>query len=135
MIRKIPHETSTFHFHNENPKGRRTGDCVIRAIARASGDSWDDTLTGLFKVALRVKSELAWKDCYEKYLAEQGWTKVKQPRKADGSKYTVKEWAEIHQDGNYIIRAAHHMTCIIDGKCNDIWNCTNLTVLNYWTRP
>lgn len=39
MIRKIPPETSTFHFHNENPKGRRTGDCVIRAIARATGDS------------------------------------------------------------------------------------------------
>ena len=56
MIRKIPRETATFHFHNENPKGRRTGDCVIRAIARASGDSWDDTLTGLFKVALKMKS-------------------------------------------------------------------------------
>ena len=38
MIRKIPKETATFHFHNENPKGRRTGDCVIRAIGKASGD-------------------------------------------------------------------------------------------------
>lgn len=134
MIRKIPHETSTFHFHNENPKDRRTGDCVIRAIARASGDSWEDTLTGLCAVGLRVKSQPSHQDCYEKYLAEQGWVKGKQPRKADGTKYTVAEWCHAHRDQTMIISVANHLTCIIDGKCNDIWNCTSKTVLNYWTR-
>lgn len=134
MIRKIPHETSTFHFHNENPKGHRTGDCVIRAIARASGNSWDVTLAGLFIVGYRIKSELAWKDCYEKYLEEQGWNKGKQPRKPDGDKYTVGEWAQLHPNQTYIISVANHLTCIIDGKCNDIWNCTGKTVLNYWTK-
>jgi len=134
MIRKIPPETSTFHFHNENPKGRRTGDCVIRAIARASGDSWEDTLTGLFHVGLRVKSELAYRDCYEKYLGERGWLKHKQPRKDDGTKYTVAEWCRKHRNATMVVSVANHLTCIIDGKCNDIWNCTGMTVLNYWTR-
>ena len=134
MIRKIPRETATFHFHNENPTGRRTGDCVIRAIARASGDSWDDTLTGLFKVALKMKSELAYKDCYDRYLQEQGWTKGKQPRKADGTKYTVAEWYKKNPHATQVISVANHLTCMIDGKCNDIWNCTSLTVLNYWTK-
>lgn len=135
MIRKIPPETSTFHFHNENPKGRRTGDCVIRAIARASGDGWDLTFDGLVAVAKVMKSEPAWKDCYEKYLAEQGWTKGKQPRKTDGSKYTVAEWCRMHRTGKMVISVSNHLTCIVDGKCNDIWNCTGKTVLNYWTRP
>lgn len=134
MIRKIPPETSTFHFHNENPRGRRTGDCVIRAIGRASGDGWDKTFDGLVEVGRRIKSELAWKDCYEKYLAEQGWIKGKQPRKEDGTKYTVAEWCRKHRRGCMVVSVSNHLTCIIDGKCNDIWNCTGKTVLNYWTR-
>lgn len=135
MIRKIPEETSTFHFHNENPKGRRTGDCVIRAIARASGDSWEDTLTGLYQVALKVKSELAYPDCYERYLAEQGWLKHPQPRKDDGKKYTVDEWCKLKKQPKMVISVARHLTCVIDGKCNDIWDCTDKAVLNYWTKP
>ena len=134
MIRKIPRETSTFHFHNENPKGHRTGDCVIRAIARASGDSWDDTLTGLYKVALKMKSEPAWCDCYDRYLKEQGWVKGKQPRKEDGKKYTVAEWCRMNPHTTMVVSVSNHLTCIIDGKCNDIWNCTSKTVLNFWTR-
>lgn len=134
MIRKIPSETTTFHFHNENPKGRRTGDCVIRAIARASSKSWEDTLTGLYTVALRVKSELAYHDCYERYLAEQGWLKHAQPRKTDRTKYTVAEWCRLHPHSTMVISVARHLTCIIDGKCNDIWDCTGMTVLNYWTK-
>ena len=134
MIRKIPKETETFHFHNENPKGRRTGDCVIRAIGKASGDGWDKTFDGLVEVARRIKSELAWKDCYEKYLTEQGWVKCKQPRKADSTKYTVAEWCKLHRNGNMVVSVSNHLTCIIDGKCYDIWNCTGKTVLNYWTR-
>ena len=134
MIRKIPEETSTFHFHNENPKGRRTGDCVIRAIARASGNSWEDTLTGLYQVALRVKSELAYKDCYERYLEETGWLKHPQPRKKDGKKYTVAEWCQEHRLKTMVISVSNHLTCVVDGKCNDIWDCTDKTVLNYWTK-
>ena len=134
MIRKIPRETSTFHFHNENPRNRRTGDCVIRAIARASAMSWDAVLTGLFEVALEIKSELAYSHCYERYLKQLGWVKGKQPRKQDGTKYTVAEWCQEHPRQTMIVSVSKHLTCIIDGKCNDIWNCTSKTVLNYWTK-
>lgn len=134
MIRKIPPETATYHFHNENPKGHRTGDCVIRAIARATGKSWEDTLTGLFEVALKVKTELACKPCYERYLTSLGWVKGKQPIQADGSKYTVAEWCKAHRNETMIMSVANHLTCIIHGKCNDIWGCTGKTVLNYWTK-
>lgn len=135
MIRKIPPDTSTFHFHNENPKGRRTGDCVIRAIAHATGDGWEDTLTGLYQVALKVKSELACKDCYERYLAEKGWIKHPQPRKEDRTKYTIAEWCKKNRSKTMIVGVANHLTCIIGGRCNDIWDCTNMSVLNYWTKP
>ena len=85
MIRKIPEETATFHFHNENPKGKRTSDCVIRAIARATGQSWEEVLTGLYQVAMQLKTAPADKVCFDRYLGQQGWLKHPQPRKDDGN--------------------------------------------------
>lgn len=135
MIRKIPEETATFHFHNENPKGKRTSDCVIRAIARATGQSWEEVLTGLYQVALQLKTAPADKECYERYLGQQGWLKHPQPRKDDGKKYTISEWCWKHKHKTMVISVANHLTCVIDGQCNDIWDCTDMSVLNYWTHP
>ena len=35
---------------NPNPLGKQTGDCVVRAIAIATGQSWRDTYRELCKV-------------------------------------------------------------------------------------
>ena len=40
MKRKIPENTKYFTYLNLNPKNRKAGDCVIRAIAYATGLSW-----------------------------------------------------------------------------------------------
>ena len=32
---------------NPNPEGKQVGDCTVRAIARATGQSWDATYIGL----------------------------------------------------------------------------------------
>lgn len=33
--------------HNENPNNANRGDCVIRAISLATGQTWDDTYVDL----------------------------------------------------------------------------------------
>ena len=37
---------------NPNPLGKQTGDCVVRAIAIATGQSWRDTYRELCKVGI-----------------------------------------------------------------------------------
>ena len=37
----------SFIFYNPNPSGKRTGDCVIRAIAKATGQDWERAYTNL----------------------------------------------------------------------------------------
>lgn len=34
---KIPNNTESFHYYNANPKNKNVGDCVVRAIAFATG--------------------------------------------------------------------------------------------------
>lgn len=118
---------------NVNPKGRKTGDCVVRAIAKAMNQSWEDTLCDLHKVALKHYAMPNDKCTYDKYLTANGWTKEKMPRFSDNTRYTVKEFLNENPKGTFILSVAHHLTVAIDGELFDTWNCSSKSVGNYWT--
>lgn len=146
-------ETSTFHYYNANPKNRKGGDCVARAICTALDQSWEQTVRELTEVG--IKNGFVFNDphAYSKYLEGKGFGKWAQPRKDDNTKYTGKEWCnwlsinEPH-DGRYkdckaIIAhiGGHHIVCIkpADGdgfnrrfKVHDIWDSTGGCIGNYW---
>lgn len=129
-------ETTTFHYHNANPKNRLTGDCVIRALCTAMEKPYDDVYKELFEYSLACGYMLDDPKCYDKYLESKGWIKHKQPRKSDNTKYTGKEFcdrARIYE--NYIANiGGHHIVAIVRGKVWDVWDCTGGCIGNYWTK-
>ena len=148
MIRtqKYP-ETATFHYHNENPKNRITGDCAYRAIARATGKPYNEVVMDCAKVHCDTGYEPTEGKGLEELMKRYGWEKHSQPRKTNGTKFTGKEFCEqlqehlrykaISQRRYKRILAnigGHHMVAIIDGKVNDIWNSTGGCIGNYWTK-
>lgn len=145
MIKRIPNETSTFHFYNANPKENRAADCVIRAIAAATGKTWEEVLKELTEIALKYKLMPNEKKCYDRYLKKLGWKKEKQPRKADNTKYTGSEFCEFldSADCEYIDTViahigGHHIVCIkvhdLAHKVFDTWNSTSGCIGNYWVK-
>ena len=36
-----------FSYFNPNPAGQKVGDCTVRAIAKATGKSWDEVYKGM----------------------------------------------------------------------------------------
>jgi hypothetical protein len=52
-LRKKYPDTDTFRFNNVNPKSRIGSDCVIRAIALVTGESWEQTMRGLTELVNR----------------------------------------------------------------------------------
>lgn len=135
MTRK-PKNTDTFHFFNANPAGYRTGDCMNRAIALATGKSWE---TAVLVVALwEVKTKrIAGEGKYiDEMLQEFGkWQKHPMPKHEDGTRYTIRELAkELKREKNpVLVTCANHMTCIKGGKVWDTWDCGWKCVGNYWT--
>lgn len=129
-------ETSTFHYHNANPKGRFTGDCVVRALCTAMEKPYEEVYRELLESALKTGYSIASKENYDKYLQSKGWVKHKQPRKEDNTKYTGKEFCERARCyENYIAKiGGHHIVAIIGGKVWDIWNSTGGCIGNYWTK-
>ena len=149
MKRKLPVETHYFTYYDANPKHKKTGDCVIRALATAMNKSWDEVLTDLYKYAMKYKQMLNDDILYKKYLKDQGWVMLKQPRKYDNTKYTGKEFcAELHEgtcfkiDGHEFAKwdniiahiGGHHMVAIIDGKITDTWNSGGGCIGNIWIK-
>ena len=130
-------ETRTFRYYNANPKNRIGGDCVVRAIALAMNQSWEQTVRELTEVGLKHGYVLNDSACYSKYLEMKGWVKRKQPRKPDNTKYTGKEfcikYAYINQ--TYIAHiGGNHVVAIVGKKVHDIWDSTDGCIGNYWTK-
>lgn len=117
---------------NVNPKNRKTGDCVIRAISNALNQTWDETYKDL--VELGFKNKLMPNDpkCFNAYLKSKGHAKLPMPKKANGKRYTVKEFAELNKKGTWIISVAHHLTVIKNGNLYDSWDCGYKSCGNVW---
>ena len=122
--------------YNVNPKGKKTGDCVVRAIAYASNRSWEEVFTELNKISVKVYSMPNEKNVYEKYLADLGFSKMPQPKKSNGTKYLVGEIDKLIDTNKYdvVISMANHLTCADSNNLIDIWDCRKKTIGNYYTR-
>jgi hypothetical protein len=118
---------------NVNPKNRKVGDCVVRAIAVASGKTWDEVFDGLCLLAKQEKAMPNSKEVFEIYLQQIGFKKHKMPRKANGSKYIAGEWAS-QIKGVAVIQVARHLTAAVEQSIVDIWDCGGKSVYNYYTR-
>lgn len=131
--RNIPQTTDVFEYLNINPFDKHTDDCVARALAFALGKSWADVYKDLLEVTLHTGYALGSNECVEKYLKSIGYIKQKQPKKANGTKYTGGEFAKMHKKDTIICKiGSHHISVIKGGKVRDIWNCSECCIGNYW---
>ena len=136
-------DTNTFHYYNANPKNRITTDCVIRALSRGMNKPYNEVVMELALLQCETGYDDGDKKLYDTYLKNNGWTKHKQPRKWDNTKYTGKEWClKLREDYDWTLGKSqnmianiggHHVVAIIDAKVNDIWNSTDGCIGNYWT--
>lgn len=137
-----PTNTDIFTYANMNPYKRNTGDCVLRAIAKAVyegktgviGDPWKYALDELCEVAEDTGYMVNCPEGYGRLLEKKGFKKYKQPRHDNGTKYTLKEFIAEHKRGTFLVHLPHHLTCVKNGKCYDTWDCTKSSkrVGNYW---
>lgn len=142
MATKKPINTGIFSYENLNPHRRKTGDCVIRAVAKAVyerktgafGNAWKYALDGLCDMAMETGYMINTPQCYGRLLERKRFKKYRQPRHEDGTKYTLKEFITEHKRGVYVVNMPHHLTVVKDGKCYDTWDWTksDRRVGNYW---
>ena len=139
-------ETSTFHFHNANPKNRITTDCVIRAISTATEIPYNKVVMEMAELQCKTGYDDGDKKLYDMYLKSKGFVQYYQPRKADNTKYTGKDFCDrLKEDFIWAANAKKlkrivanigggHVVAIIDGKVWDTWDSTDGCIGNYWVK-
>ena len=120
---------------NVNPKGWKTGDCVVRAITTATDMEWIEVFDALTEIGRKKCRLVDDKIVFEKFLQDQGFIRCKMPRHADNSRYTVEELVNEEGEGNILVMlVAHHLTCSVGTTLVDTWDCRYKSVGNYYKK-
>ena len=116
---------------NPNPLGKTTGDCVVRAIAIATDQSWRKTYRQLCDLgeihADMPSSNYIWGT----YLRQRGARQFLMPESCPEC-ITVKAFCERYPEGVYVIGTGDHAVAVIDGDWYDSWNSEDEIPTYFW---
>ena len=123
-------------FSNKNPKAKKTGDCVIRALSEASGIPYETVYQDLYISSVFGGRFINDSLNYEPWLAEHGFVKFKQPRYTDRTKCLIRDLDHFicTRDAAIVVSCANHLTAVVGGWLFDTWDCSGKTVGNYWVK-
>ena len=105
---------------NLNPKHKRVGDCVVRAISEALGQSWHETYIGICVQGALDGDMPDGNKVWGHYLTRKGFIRKKIPDSYPPD-YDVEDFAMDNPRGTYILAIDGHVVCIKDGKIYDSW--------------
>ena len=118
---------------NNNPHQKLVGDCVIRAIALALFEDWDDVYWDIATEGFYAKDMPSSNGVWDSYLRRRGFIRRVAPNSCPLC-YTVRMFAEDHPHGTYVAGTGNHVVCIRDGDYFDTWDSGDETVLFYWEK-
>ena len=111
-----------YRYYNANPLGRKVNDCTVRAIALATGESWDTTYNCLSDYAQQEAVMMDNVMYIDKFL-DKNFEKIYTNEK--GYNMTVDDVSKRWYKGTYLITMKNHITCCIDGVIYDTFNLSD----------
>ena len=108
--------------YNPNPRGAsRAGDCVIRALSLATGNSWEETYMGLAVEGFRLGDMPSSNGVWGNYLLQKGFEVYSVPNTCPQC-YTVFQFCADHPYGMFVLGTGTHVVTVINGNYYDSWD-------------
>ena len=116
---------------NPNPLGKVTGDCVVRALAIATGQSWRQVYEDLCEIG-RIECDLPNSNVvWGLYLKRLGATPFLLPETCPDC-ITVRAFCKRYPEGRFVIGTGSHAVAVIDGDYYDAWDSGNEIPTYFW---
>lgn len=119
--------------YNANPKNLKTSDCVIRALSKATGKSWDEVYKELFEIGYKKKRLLNDSHVYNQFLKDNHFIKSSAKRNSDGKMITIEDFTKQSDSKKvYVIHTRKHLTVVMNNDIYDTWNTSREKAGKYY---
>lgn len=114
--------------YNPNPMCSRVGDCTVRAISKATGQSWERTYLDLCIYGYNKCDMPSANSVWGSYLKDKGFVR----KLITETDYTVDEFEQDHPKGTFILALNGHVVTVVDGEHYDTWDSGGEVPAYYW---
>lgn len=118
-------------YANPNPCRTETEDCVVRAIAVATGQSWEKVHRDLCEMSRRNCTMPSVNWLWGKYLRRMGFRQFLLPDSCPEC-VTVRQFSRMYPEGTYIVGTGRHAVAVIDGNWIDAWDSGDEKPAYFW---
>lgn len=139
----------SFVYFNPNPIGKRTSDCVIRALSKFFNVSWMEAYINICIYGAENYDMPNVNSVWSSYLESKGYVRHKVKDTCPYC-YTLNDFCYDHPYGKYFVSLdvgyadiystadsgfidGNHVVCVIDGDYYDTWKSGNEVVIFYWS--
>lgn len=120
-----------FQLFNPNPKGRKLGDCAVRAVAKALDVDWYEAFALLSVEGLNQCDLPSANAVWGTVLRKHGFRREAIPAECPDC-YTVADFLRQYPEGRFVIALNGHVVTAEDGTLFDTWNSLDQTPLYFW---
>ena len=122
-----------FKNYNPNPYNNLVIDCTVRAISKATGQSWDETYIGLAVEGYVIKDMSNSNRVWGQYVRRLGFEKFSLPNTCPDC-YTVKQFCDDYPRGTFLLATGNHVVAVVNGDYYDTWDSGNEIPVYFWTK-
>lgn len=122
-----------FKNYNPNPYNNLVIDCTVRAISKATGQSWDETYIGLAVEGYVIKDMSNSNRVWGQYVRRLGFEKFSLPNTCPDC-YTVKQFCDDYPRGTFLLATGNHVVAVVNGDYYDTWDSGDEIPVYFWTK-
>lgn len=116
---------------NPNPLGKVTTDCVVRAIAIATNQSWRKVYDDLCRLGAKMCEMPNANSVWGMYLEEMGLKQFLLPESCPKC-ITIRAFCDRYPEGTYVIGTGGHAVACLDGDWYDSWDSGSEVPTYFW---
>lgn len=118
---------------NNNPVGRRVGDCSVRAISKALDVDWETAYAMIASNGFAMGDMPSSNSVWGAVLRQNGFKKQAIPNSCPDC-YTFADFARDNPRGTFVLGTGTHVATVVDGNIYDSWDSSDEIPVFVWFR-
>lgn len=116
---------------NNNPVGRRVGDCSVRAISKALDVDWETAYAMIAANGFAMGDMPSSNSVWGAVLRQNGFQKKAIPNSCPDC-FTFADFARDNPRGTFVLGTGSHVATVVDGNLYDSWNSSDEIPVFVW---